>query len=119
MKDALFLIRRLKSDCSAMRVEWTNPALDDMEVIHDYIAKDSPYYARRFIERIFDAAEALQDHPRMGRQVPEADRNDVRELIFRGYRIIYRTKTDSVQVITVLHGSRNLAAKDAKPWDIG
>jgi toxin ParE1/3/4 len=101
-----------------MQIEWSDAALDNLEIIRDYIGKDSPYYARRFIERIFDAAEALQDHPQMGRQVPEADRDDVRELIFQGYRIIYRTKSDRVQVITVIHGSRNLAAKEGKPWDI-
>ena len=38
-----------------MVIEWTDPALDDLEVIRDYIGKDSPYYAKRFIERIFDA----------------------------------------------------------------
>ncbi len=69
-----------------MRLEWTDPALDALEGIRDYIAKDSPYYARRFIERIFDVAGKLQDHPRLGRQVPEAGRKDVRELIFQGYR---------------------------------
>ncbi len=46
-----------------MALEWTEPALDDLEVIRNYIGKDSPYYARRFIERIFDATEKLQDHP--------------------------------------------------------
>ena len=101
-----------------MELEWTDPALDDLEDIRDYIGKDSPYYARRFIERIFDAIEKLQDHPRMGRPVPEADQDDVRELIFQGYRLIYRTKPDRVQVITVIHGSRNLATKEVKPWDI-
>ncbi len=35
-----------------MQVEWTDPALDDLEVIRNYIAKDSPYYVRRFIDRI-------------------------------------------------------------------
>ena len=46
----------------------------------------------------------------MGRPAPEADRDEVRELIYQGYRIIYRT---------LLHGSRNLAAKEVKPWDVG
>ena len=101
-----------------MGLEWTDPALDALEGIRDYIAKDSPYYARRFIERIFDAAEKLQDHPNMGRPVPEADRDDVRELIYQGYRIIYRTKSARVQVLTVIHGSRNLVAHEAKPWEV-
>lgn len=102
-----------------MRLDWTDPALDALEGIRDYIAKDSPYYARRFIERIFEAAEALQEHPKMGRTVPEADRDDVRELIYQGYRIIYRTKPDRVQVIAVVHGSRDLAGKEVKPWEVG
>jgi len=101
-----------------MLIEWTDPALDDLETIRDYIGKDSPYYARQFIERIFDAAATLQNHPKMDRPFPEADREDVRELVFQGYRIIYRTKPDRVQVITVIHSSRNLAAKEVKPWDV-
>lgn len=91
--------------------------MDALKGIRDYIGRDSPYYARRFIERIFDAAEKLQDHPKMGRPVPEADQDNVRELIYQGYRIIYRTKPERVQVLTVLHGSRNLAAKKIKPWN--
>ncbi len=54
-----------------MRLEWTDPALDALEIIRDHIAKDLPFYARRFIERIFDAAGKLRDHPRIGRLVPE------------------------------------------------
>ena len=41
-----------------MRVNWTEPALEDLEAIKAYIAKDSSFYARQFIERIFDAAKS-------------------------------------------------------------
>ena len=101
-----------------MELEWTDLALDDLEAIRDCIGKDSPYYARRYIGRIFNAVEKLQDHPQIGRLVPEAGRDDVRELIFQGYRIIYRTKPNRVQVLTVIHGSRDLAAKQTKPWEV-
>jgi plasmid stabilization system protein ParE len=67
-----------------MVLEWADPTLDELEAIRDYIGKDSPYYAKRFIQRIFDAAEKLQDHSHIGRQVSEANRDDVRELIFSG-----------------------------------
>ena len=72
-----------------MRVEWTEPALDDMVAIRDYIAEDSTEKAYRFIERLFDAAEPLADQPKMGRHVPEAERQDIRELLYKDYRIIY------------------------------
>jgi len=92
------------------KVEWTEPALLDLEGIRDYISKDSPFYATRFIERIFDHVEKLIDFKDMGRHVPEAsDRTDIRELIFQGYRIIYLVGSSDVKVISVIHGSKNLS----------
>ena len=40
-----------------MRLEWTELLLLDLENIRDYIAKDSPYYAARFIARIIEATD--------------------------------------------------------------
>ena len=72
------------------------------------------YYAELFIEHLIKATDNLEDHPRLGRKVPEADYcDDVRELIVQGYRIIYRLQIEKLQILTVIHGSRNLAAKIA------
>jgi len=101
-----------------MRVEWTEPTLEDMAAIRDYIAEDSMENAYRFIERLFDAAEQLSDFPERGRHVPETKRDDVRELLFRDYRIIYRIKTKQVDILTVLHGSRDLKRLETKPWEV-
>jgi len=54
---------------------------------------------------------------RIGRLVPEADRDDVRELILQGYRIIYRVLPECVEILAVIHGSRNLAGEEIKPWE--
>ncbi|MGH9893837.1 MAG: type II toxin-antitoxin system RelE/ParE family toxin [bacterium] len=72
-----------------MRIRWSEPARDDVLALREYIARDSPFYARRFTERLVESAEILGDLPRIGGRVPEADRDDVRELIFHAYRIIY------------------------------
>ena len=55
-----------------MKVDWTEPALEDLEAIQAYIAKNSSFYARRIIERIFDTAKKLETFPEIGRKVPEA-----------------------------------------------
>lgn len=103
-----------------MRLEWTDPALDDLEGIRDYISQDSPGNAKPFIQRIFDTTEKqLIDFPQIGRQVPEAEdsSDEIRELLFEGYRIIYWLKsTDNVRVLTVIHGGRDLAGAENKPW---
>jgi toxin ParE1/3/4 len=63
----------------------------DIRDLKAYIAKDSPYYARRFIERIIASVEKLAEFPKIGRAEAEG-RDDVRELIYQGYRIIYLTR---------------------------
>lgn len=106
----------LKNGSWAMRINWAEPALEDLEAIQAYIAKDSSFYARQFIERIFDAATKLESFPEIGRRVPEAEeRTDIRELIFQGYRIIYLMRHAACldrcfPVSAVLTGFRNQAA---------
>jgi toxin ParE1/3/4 len=100
-----------------MKIEWSPRARDELLQLHDYIAQDSPFYARQFTERVIRAAERLADHPRLGRPVPEAGYLEtIREVIVQGYRIVYRLKDDQVQIVTLLHGSRDLAGQSPPPW---
>jgi len=102
-----------------MRIEWTEVAIDDLRAIRDYIARDSRFYAARFVDRLLEATDVLVQFPDLGRHVPEAGpRTDIRELIFRSYRIIYLSRPDAVFVLTVLHGNRDLSQLTPKPWDI-
>ena len=101
-----------------MGIEWSRRARTDIRDLKAYIAKDSPYYARQFIERILASVEKLAEFPKIGRAVLEAEgREDVRELIYQGYRIIYLTYPGRIFIVTILHGSRDLASKEIKPWD--
>jgi addiction module RelE/StbE family toxin len=103
-----------------MSLTWSDVAEADLDDLYDYIARDVPYYAEQFVDRLIEAVGALKDHPRLGRRVPEADdREDVRELIFQGYRIIYLIASEHVHILTIIHGSRDLAGQTAKPWEIG
>ena len=89
--------------------------------LRDYIAADSPFYARQFTERLILAVEKLAATPRSGRMVPEAGYQDiVRECLFQGYRVVYRIKNEELlQIVTVLHGNRNLADMQPAPWEAG
>lgn len=101
-----------------MKLEWTEPSLLDLESLREYIAKDSEYYAARFVARIIEAVETLREFPRIGRVVPEADDESIRELLFQSYRIMYRVDVDRVLILTVIHGSRDISQVSPKPWDV-
>lgn len=89
-------------------IRWTPQALDDLEAICLFIARDAPQIAGVFAERAFRATDRLTDYPRSGRVVPELDIEEVREIILGNYRLIYRIREDEVQVLTVHHGARLL-----------
>lgn len=103
-----------------MRVEWTEPALADLTRTRDYIAQDSPIYAEQFVRRIFSATDKLVDFPGIGREVPEASDvpEEVRELIHQGYRIVYWILVDRIQILAVIHGARDIANIERKPWGV-
>ena len=100
-----------------MKLVWTEPAVESLQAIYDYIARDNAFYAGRFIERLTLAAEQTTEFPKKGRQVPESDDEKIREMIFQGYRIIYRLHAETVEILAVVHGSRDLDRY--KPWELG
>ncbi len=76
--------------------------------IEEYISKDSPGRAVQFVEELIEHAEVLSDKPRIGRIVPELANPDIRELLFKKYRIVYRLKANCIEILTVFEGHRLL-----------
>lgn len=89
-------------------IGWTAQALDDLESVCLYIARDAPHIAQIFAARAFDAVDRLADFPLSGRVVPEVERPEIREIFVYSYRIIYRYTGGAVVVLTVHHGARPL-----------
>lgn len=91
-----------------MRIKWTNEALMQLFEMEDFISQDSPERAEKFVDQIIEHAETLSDKPLRGRTVPEISNPDIRELIFKKYRIVYRIKGNSLYILTVFEGHRLL-----------
>lgn len=100
-------------------VNWTLRAQAALDAIYDYIHQDAPIYAERFVQQIIDSTDRLDAFPLSGRVVPEAEREDIREVIFQNYRVIYWLVTETrIDIIAVIHGSRDLSNPENQPWDI-
>lgn len=89
-----------------VRIIWSPDAVDDLEAICDYIAKDSDYYASVFAKGVIRAIERLITFPESGRIVPEYDQKDIHEIIFQNYWIVYRVKSDAIEIVAIIHGAR-------------
>lgn len=87
-------------------IVWSLRAIADVESIRDYIGRDSSTYADLVVRRIVEAVERLSTFPQSGRIVPETDRREIREVVVRPYRIVYRLRADAVDIVTVFHAAR-------------
>jgi len=91
-------------------VEWSDRALEHLREVYDWIARDSPRYARRMIETIERAADRLERFPESDRILPELPRGPYRDLVVGQYRVVYRyeREEDVATVVAVVHGRRRL-----------
>lgn len=87
-------------------LHWSQQSLRDLEAIRAYIAEGSPLYADLFIRRIVAAVERLTAFPESGRIVPERNATEIREVIVKPYRIVYRVRPGVVEIVTVFRASR-------------
>ena len=90
----------------AYQVVWSPKALEDVEGIAAYIARDSASYAAAVVRSIIKSARKLRRFPLSGRVVPEIDDERVREVFAYSYRIVYRLDGQVVTVAAVIHGRR-------------
>ncbi len=92
-------------------VIWTIPAKLDLKEIHDYIARDSKYYAQKVSQDVVDKSEKLKYFPQIGRIVPEINDPNIRELFIYSYRLIYEVIPKGVQILALIHSKRNFTGK--------
>ena len=88
---------------------WTRSTLNDLKEIHEYIAKDSLFYADRFVLLLNSRVEILENFPLSGRVVPEKEDETIRELIEGNYRIFYKMVSKSkVNILRIHHAAQNI-----------
>jgi len=92
----------------ARRVRWTPSALTDLEEIAGYIARDSRYYAAAFVRNVKMFSRSLEIFAERARIVPELGEENIRELLFGDYRIIFRIRENEIQITAIIHQARDL-----------
>ena len=89
-----------------VEIIWTEYAMEDLKLIHEYISKDSQVYADRQVDKIIKRVDQISSFPKSGRVVPEFDIEDLRELIEGNYRIIYQITSDKIAIVRIHHAAR-------------
>jgi toxin ParE1/3/4 len=92
----------------AHRVVWSRRALQDLQAIAEYIAKDSPAYAVVVVKNIVQQTRLLSQFPRSGRKVPELRWREYPRAVGLQLSNHYRFQENEVLIAAVIHGKRIL-----------
>lgn len=101
-----------------LEVVWSALSRTRLREIRDYVAQDKPDAAAKLATRIVVLAEALKNHPYLGRA---GSKPGIRELVVGGtpYLIFYRVRRQRVTINSIWHGAqlKRQATRKAKASD--
>ena len=89
-------------------IVWTDPALDQLEEIADYIALDKPEAAAGLVKKIFSTVDRLGRFPDSGHVPPEIPNSIYREVFVGPCRIFYRQENGVVLIVHVMREEMQL-----------
>ena len=91
-----------------VQVNWTFDARSDLKSIFDYISKDSIHYAELTIARIIGRVDILQNNPNIGKIIRESKNAQLREVLYKKYRIMYKVVSENqVDILNIFHSSKD------------
>ncbi|MBU0483823.1 MAG: type II toxin-antitoxin system RelE/ParE family toxin [Proteobacteria bacterium] len=97
-----------------MKIIWSPLSIDRATEIARYIAQDNHTAAEKWVKTLFKKVQLLESSPQLGRVIPETHSDDIRELLYGNYRIIYRLEQTRISILTIRHGKQILPTEDIK-----
>jgi toxin ParE1/3/4 len=91
-------------------VIWTEPALQQLDAIAEYIALDNPAAANLLVSTVLEKTKRLEDFPQSGRIPSELPDSVYRELVAPPCRLFYREDGIRVFILHVMREERQLRA---------
>ncbi len=90
------------------QIIWTEPALNDLDEIAEYIALDKPSAAKKLVGNVFTKVERLENFPKSGRKPPELNESRYREVVVPPCRVFYRIEDETIFILYVMRNEKRL-----------
>ena len=90
------------------QVTWTEPALNDLNELAEYIALSNVVAAKELVQEVFDKVDRLEQHPKSGRVPPELKSLNYREVIVNPCRVFYKIEKQKIYILFIMRQERDL-----------
>ena len=89
-------------------IVWTNPALNDLNYIAEYIAVSNLVAAKQLVKEVFAKVDMLEEYPKSGESVSELPSLNYRELYVKPCRIFHKFEEDKAFILQVMQQEQDL-----------
>lgn len=86
-----------------MKLIWSSQASEDIEAVHDFLALKAPRAALDAVWQLYEAAELLRLHPRMGERIQSIGEEELRRVIVGRYELRYEPTAEAIHVLRIFH----------------
>ena len=89
-------------------IVWTEPALNDLDKIAEYIAVSNLVAAKKLVKEVFAKVDMLEEYLKSGKSVPELPSLNYRELYVKPCRIFYKFEDSTAFILHVMRQEQDL-----------
>ena len=89
-------------------IVWTEPALNDLDKIAEYIAVSNLVAAKKLVKEVFAKVDMLEEYPKSGKSVSELPSLNYRELYVKPCRIFYKFEDNKAFTLHVMRHEQDL-----------
>lgn len=90
------------------QIVWTEPALNDLDLIAEYIAVSNLVAAKQLVKEVFAKVDMLEKYQKSGKSVSELPSLNYRELYVKPCRIFYKFEDNKVFILHVMRQEQDL-----------
>ncbi|MCZ4242015.1 type II toxin-antitoxin system RelE/ParE family toxin [Alteromonas macleodii] len=89
-------------------IVWTEPALNDLDNIAEYITVSNLVAAKQLVKEVFAKVDMLEEYPKSGKSVSELPSLNYRELYVKPCRIFYKFEDNKAFTLHVMRHEQDL-----------
>lgn len=90
------------------KIVWTEPALNNLDDIAEYIALSHLPAASKLVQTIFTTVDRLQQHPNSGKVPQELPELGIREVVVNPCRVFYKQKGETIYILHIMRQEQQL-----------
>ncbi len=89
-------------------IVWTEPALNDLDNIAEYITVSNLVAAKQLVKEVFAKVDMLEEYPKSVKSVSELPSLNYRELYVKPCRIFYKFEDNKAFTLHVMRHEQDL-----------